>query len=50
VLLDVERAAPAATAQSVRLVVALSETRGSLGHFGGETADRGILSIWVFSI
>jgi len=37
VLLDVKRAATATTAQNVRLVVALSEAGGTLGHFGGET-------------
>ena len=41
-LLDVERAGAAASAQNVRLVVALAERSSTLGHF--EVATRPTLS------
>lgn len=41
VLLDVERAATATPAQRVRLVVALAEAGGTLGHLAG------LLGLWV---
>lgn len=44
VLLDVEGSATAASAQSVRLVVALSETGSSLGHLElGTWGCRGVV-------
>lgn len=39
-LLNVKRAASTSTAQSVRLVVTLSEAGSSLGHLGGETSSK----------